>query len=222
MPQTIDISERRRGPAGSSRPREACTEDIESSTVTNCSPEACTSRSLRPSAGRINAVRPQTACERLSLVDTCTVSSAERSAANVTSLSGVAAAKLPPMPMKTRARPSRNARIASTTARPGSRGAVKPNSASIASRNQAGGRSQMPIVRSPWTLECPRTGQSPAPLRPMLPCSRATLTNSLIVATALRCWVMPIAQQMTVLGESMNIRAAASISSRPRPVARST
>ncbi len=62
----------------------------------------------------------------------------------------------------------------------------------------AGGRSQMPIVRSPWTLEWPRTGQSPAPGLPMLPWRNATLAISLMVATELRCWVMPIAQQITV------------------------
>ena len=80
----------------------------------------------------------------------------------------------------------------------------------------------MPIVRSPWTLECPRTGHSPADGLPMLPCSRATLTNSLIVATELRCWVIPIAQQTTVADESRSIAAAFSIRARSRPVARST
>ena len=49
---------------------------IESSTVTNCSPPAWTSRSVRPRVGRISARAPVTACERLSLVDTCTVSRA--------------------------------------------------------------------------------------------------------------------------------------------------
>ncbi len=43
-----------------------------------------------------------------------------------------------------------------------------------------------------------------------------------MVATALRCWVMPIAQQVTVAEESRNIPAASSMSARSSPVARST
>jgi hypothetical protein len=43
-----------------------------------------------------------------------------------------------------------------------------------------------------------------------------------MVATALRCWVMPIAQQDTVRFEAANIAAAASISARVSPVAAST
>ena len=60
----------------------------------------------------------------------------------------------------------------------------------------------MPMVRSPCTLECPRTGNKPAPGLPMLPCAKARLATSLMVATALRCWVSPIAQQNTVASES--------------------
>ena len=64
---------------------------IESSTVTNCSPPAWTSRSVRPRHGRISAVAPvHERGERLSLVETCTVSAQLRSAAAVTSVSGVA------------------------------------------------------------------------------------------------------------------------------------
>ena len=45
--------------------------------------------------------------------------------------------------------------------------------------------SQIPIVRSPWTLLCPRMGDAPAPGRPMLPRSSRKLTISRMVATAL-------------------------------------
>ena len=69
------------------------------------------SRSVRPSEGRMSAVRPCTTWLRFSFVDTCTVSEQLRSAASVTAVSGVAVAKLPPMPMKTLARLSRMARI---------------------------------------------------------------------------------------------------------------
>ena len=69
---------------GTSRPREACTAPIESSTVTRCSPPPRRSRSVRPSVGRMIARRPVTTCERFSFVDTCTVRSTLRSAASVT------------------------------------------------------------------------------------------------------------------------------------------
>ena len=97
------------------RPVDRCTIDIESSTDTCCfTPSGETSRSVRPRVGRISAVLPCTTWLRLSLVDTCTVSAQPRSAASVSSVSGVAETKLPPMPMKTRARPSCMARMAST------------------------------------------------------------------------------------------------------------
>ncbi len=88
---------------------------MESSTVTNCSPPPWRSRSVRPRQGRIRARAPVTACERLSFVDTCTVRLARRMAASVTSVSGEADTKLPPMAKKTFASPSRRARIAATT-----------------------------------------------------------------------------------------------------------
>ena len=105
----------------------------------------------------------------LSFVDTCTVSRQRSSAAWVTAVSGVADAKLPPMPTKTCTSPSRIAPIVSTVSRPSARGGSNPNSAANASRNAGMGRSQIPIVRSPCTFECPRTGHTPAPGRPMLP-----------------------------------------------------
>ena len=215
----MSTSDRSWSDDGLSRPREACTDDIESSTVTNCLWPPVMSRSVRPSVGRISAVRPAMTCERFSLVETWTVIAVPASAASVTVVSGVARTKLPPMPRKNDTLPSRIARIESTTSNPSSRGGSKPNSALRESRKCAGGFSQMPMVRSPWTLEWPRTGHRPAPGLPMLPCSSATLVISLIVATALRCWVMPIDQQMTVASESMNICAADSIWSRVSPVA---
>ena len=105
--------------------------------------------------------RPCTTWLRLSLVEICTVSAQLRSAASVTSVSGVADAKLPPMPMKTLASPSRIARIASTVSWPCLRGLVMPKRVSRAARNCSGIFSQMPIVRSPCTFECPRTGHTP-------------------------------------------------------------
>ncbi len=218
----MSTSDRRCSDGGSRGPREACTADIESSTVTRCTRPPVRSFSLRPRAGRISASPPCTTCERLSLVETCTVSAALRIAASVASVSGAAPTKLPPMPKKTRILPSRSAWMEPTVSRPCSRGGSKPNSSRIASRKWSGTRSQMPMVRSPCTLECPRTGHTPAPGLPMLPWSSATLTISLIVPTALWCWVMPIAQQVIVAGESAIIRAASVTCSRERPVEAST
>jgi hypothetical protein len=95
------------GEAGGNVPRDAWTTLIESSTVTNCWPAGCASISVRPSVGRMIAVSPVTAWERLSLVDICTDSRQLRIAATVASVSGVAATKLPPTQMKTLTRPSR-------------------------------------------------------------------------------------------------------------------
>ena len=89
----------------------------------------------------------------MSLVDTWTVSEQLRNAASVTAVSGVAIAKLPPMPMNTVARPSRIALMASTVSTPCSRGLTMPNRESSAAKNVSGIFSQMPIVRSPCTLE---------------------------------------------------------------------
>ncbi len=219
IPQMMSTSERSSGPAGSERPREACTADIESSTVIRCTRPPVRSCSVRPRVGRISAVCPASRWLRLSLVEICTVSSALRIAAAVTSVSDIAATKLPPSARNTLARPSRNTRTASAASTPCSRGGSKPNSSRSRSRKTAGGFSQIPMLRSPCTFECPRTGQRPAPGLPIMPWSRAMLTNSLIVATALRCWVMPIAQQWTIRELPASMSAAASISAHSSPVA---
>src|SRR5215211_2750141 len=142
IPVTMATSERSNGLAGGSGPRDACTEQVESSTETNWGPLPCMSCSVRPSVGKINAVSPQVKWDRLILVEICTVSLALRRAAAVTSVSGAACTKFPPRPMKTRARPSRNARIASTVSKPFCRGGSKPSSACSRSRKWAGGRSR--------------------------------------------------------------------------------
>ena len=159
--QTMSTSDLRCADAGFSGPCEACTEQTESSTVTRCGRPPVRSFSLRPSAGRISASRPVTTWERLGLVETCTVRSARRRASSVTVVSDMAETKLPPRPKNTLALPSRNALTAATASKPCSRGGSKPNSSRSASRKWPGGRSQMPIVRSPWTLEWPRTGNRP-------------------------------------------------------------
>ena len=112
--QTMSTSERRCGLAGASGPCEACTAQTESSTVIRWVRPPVRSFSVRPSVGRISASLPCTTCERLSLVETCTVRSARRIAFSVTWVSGLAATKLPPSATNTRASPSRSRRIDST------------------------------------------------------------------------------------------------------------
>ena len=174
----------------------------------------------------MRASSPVTRCPRFSLVETCTVSRQRRSASAVNSVSGVAERKLPPIAKKTFAPPECIARIACTVSKPWSRGGSKQNSRARASRNSGFGRSQIPMVRSPCTLLWPRTGQAPAPGLPMLPFIRSRFTISWMFATALRCWVSPIAQVTMILSRvatssatrrmsSLGIPLPASISSHP-------
>ena len=88
---------------------------IESSTVTYCSRPPVSSRSVRPRQGRIRPSRPWWRWLRLSLVEIWTVRPTSASAAVVTAVSGVAAAKLPPRARKTSTAPARIASIAATT-----------------------------------------------------------------------------------------------------------
>ena len=136
--QMISTSDFRCGLAGSSGPREECTEQVESSTEIHCGPLAWMSFSVRPLVGRISAVSPQTRCERFSLVEMCTVIRALRIASTMTSVSDAACTKLPPRPRKTCALPSRRARIESTVSSPCGRGGSNPNSFCSASRKWAG------------------------------------------------------------------------------------
>ena len=93
------------------------------------------------------------------------------------------------------------------------------NSASRRASHDSGIRSQMPMVRSPCTLEWPRTGQAPAPRRPTLPLSSRKLTTCWIVATACGCCVRPIAQQAMIAFAPIAISAAARISAEDTPLA---
>lgn len=206
----------------SRRPWELCTSLIEFSTVTNCSPVAWMSRSVRPRVGRISAVSPHTVWDLLSLVETCTVRRQRRMASSVTSLSGAARTKLPATPTNTLTRPSPMALIALTESNPWARGGSKPNSSRSASRKESGICSHTPIVRSPWTLLCPRTGHAPAPALPRLPRSSRKLTISRIVGTPCRCCVTPIAQQTTTRSLRRTSSLTFSISPRVSPVAART
>ena len=83
---------------------------------------------------------PATRCERFSLVETCTVSAARRSAASVSGVSGVARAKFPPMRDEDLRAARRAARwIAATVSRPCSCGGAKRNSAPSRARNSRRG-----------------------------------------------------------------------------------
>ena len=192
---------------------------MESSTVTNCSPPPWRSRSVRPSVGRISARAPVTQCERLSLVETWTVSRARRIASSVTAVSGEAATKLPPMAKKTLAWPSRMRADGPYDVEAVLAGRGDAELPLQRVEEGGPGRSKMPIVRSPCTLLCPRTGHTPAPGRPTSPRSSRRLTTSRMVGTECLCWVRPIAQHTTVRREASTISRARSISARSRPVA---
>ena len=150
-------------------------------------------------SGRISASPPVTTCERLSLVETCTVSAALRIARlGDLGVGGggdevAAHARRTPGPCR-RAGPGWSRRCRSRARAAGR------------SRTRRGGRRGSGPARAPRCPWCGRPGRwsgrapgrRPAPGLPMLPCSRTTLTISLMVATELWCWVRPIAQQMIV------------------------
>src|SRR5216110_946938 len=105
-PATMAGSLRRCLLAGSRWPREGLMMPMESSTVTNCSPNSCRSISERPRHGKMSAISPVTRCDRFSLVETCAVNRQLCKARAVYSVSGAAARKLPPKPRKKRILPS--------------------------------------------------------------------------------------------------------------------
>jgi hypothetical protein len=133
----------------------------------------------------------------------------------VTWLSGAAEKKLPPSAKKTVASPRPIASIAPITSCPCRLGGSKPNAAPSRSRKMGSSRSKMPIVRSPCTLECPRTGQAPAPGLPTAPRSSSVLTTSWIAPTALRCCVRPIAQQINLADRCRVTEAARALTVHP-------
>src|SRR4051794_36026691 len=73
------------------------------------------------------------------------------------------------MPTNTFTSPRCIASIVPTVSSPCSRVGSIPQAAPKRARNGSRGRWSMPHVRVPWTLLCPRTGDGPAPSRPMLP-----------------------------------------------------
>ena len=67
--------------------------------------------------------------------------------------------------------------------------------------------SQMPTVRSPCTLLCPRTGRRPLRGGRSAP-QQAEIHDRLDVGDAVLCWVMPIAQEQIIRSDLMAIWAA--------------
>ena len=215
---TIATSERSCGLAGVSGPREACTLHIESSTVTNCGPLACSSISVRPSVGRISAVvaahqvgpvqlrrdlhgqrrRPQGRRRHVGVG--CGL---DEVAAEPDEDAGLAVAQ----------RPDGVDGVVAVFA-----GRVEPELG--LQRVQELGRRSLPDAHGAIALHVgvPADREQPGPGLPMFPCAKATLQTSLITATELWCWVRPIAQQKTVALESRSICAASVICSRLRPV----
>ena len=137
---------------------------IESSTVTACGPPSWSSRSVRPRHGRISDSSPHSACERFSLVLTLTVRS---QAAHRGSGRDRCRAWRRRSCRPSRRTPARGRRASRGWCRPSRgrarRGARTRTRRRARSRKGSGIFSQIPIVRSPCTFECPRTGHSPAP-----------------------------------------------------------
>ncbi len=216
MPAMIAGSLRSWSDAGASTPRDRWTTPVVSSTVTNCSPDSwqIASRS-GPRHGRISACSPVMRWPRLSLVEICTVSRQRCSASDGVVRVGRGARKLPPSPTKTFTVPVVHrldgAARCRSRASPAARSRTPSPSACM---NSGLIFSQMPTVRSPCTLLCPRTGQTPAPRRPICPRSSAKFTMLCTLATPFLCCVIPIAQQQIIRSDAIAISAASRISSR--------
>ena len=155
------------------------------------------SRCGRGTAGSARA-SPRSRCERLSFVETCTVS-AQRCAAprRSRSVSGAARQEVAAHARRTRRRRRRCiARIASTVSTPCSRGGVEAELGAERVEERRGAASRRcPSCGRPARCSGRAPGTGPAPGRPMLPRSSSRLTISWIVATACLCCVRPIAQQ---------------------------
>ena len=179
--------------------------------------------SLRPSTGRISAVPPQTHVRAVELGRDLHRQLGRRIASSVTTVSGAAETKLPPMPdehlgLAVAQRADRVDGVEAVLAR-------RLEAVTRPARRRGSGRGPSPRCPScghpgRWSDRGPGTDRHRACR--CCPGRSATLTNSLIVATALRCWVMPIAQQCTVAREAANMSAASSICSRVSPVASRT
>ena len=154
---------------------------------------------------------PVMRCDRFSLVDTWTVNPMFWRAIAVWSVSGAAERKFPPMQKNTSTFPSSMAWMALTTSYPWCCGIGNPRPSSMRCKNAFDGASQMPTVRSPCTLEWPRTGQKPAPGRPTCPLSRSKFTTSWMTPTPFRCCVRPMAQHAMVADDCANMAPASLI-----------
>ena len=84
------------------------------------------------------------------------------------------------------------------------------------------GRSWIPIVRSPCTFECPRTGEAPAPSTPIIPMSNSRLVIMATLSSPWTCWVMPMPHVQIVAGLSATSLASSMISALLIPQPRST
>ena len=171
---------------------------IESSTVTNCAPAALTSRSVRPRQGSSSTSR----AEQVRAVQLRRDVDGERRArerglgerrVGRRHREVAAERRRRRAPVPSRHRLDRLDRVEAGLAR-----RREAELAPSASRNAGRGRSQMPIVRSPWTLLWPRTGHGPAPGLPMFPRSSSRFITSCTLPTPKRCCVRPIAQQAIV------------------------
>src|SRR5271168_412070 len=123
-------------------------------------------------------------------------------------VSGTFERKFPLIAKNTLTSPSNIACSVSTVSYPHFWGGTKLNSFPSASRKGFGGRSHTPMVRSPWTFECPRTHTVPAPGRPIFPPTSRRFTIIETLSTPLRCCVTPVHHAHIVFLEAAYISAA--------------
>ena len=158
---------------------------IESSTVTTWSPPSWWSRSVRPRQGRISASLPGHHVRAVELGRDVHGEVAGPQGLLGAGRVGRRRGEVAAHARRTRAPSRRASRGSCPPSRARARGGARSRTRPRARRGRSScAFSQMPMVRSPCTLECPRTGHRPAPGLPMLPRSRSRLVISWIVATA--------------------------------------
>ena len=107
--------------------------------------------------------------------------------------------------------------MVSTTPCPFFLGDLIPNTRSMLSSNLGLGSSLIPMVRSPCTLLCPRTGHSPAPGLPICPRANNKFASICTLAVPWRCCVIPIPQQKIERSDSKKSLASFSKCSGDNP-----
>ena len=178
----------------SDRPRDACTIDIESSTVTDCGPLAWMSTFGAAEARQDEDCLAEQQMRAVELGrDMDREIQARASPASAAFGVRHGDGKLPPRQISAFDAPVAHRLdgfdgvMAVCARRLEAEGALD-----AVEQRRSFGFSVMPTVRSPCTLEWPRSGQMPAPGLPILPRSISRLAICCTLPVPCRCWVMPM------------------------------